>query len=192
MTPRAPAAAPVRAKTVAKSASGALEIQHFSPVSRQPSGPSGSAARDSAAASEPAPGSLSAKAATARPHGHLRQPAGPLVGGPGLHHRIGPQALECQRGLRLRALLGEGFPQQTQVQGAQRAVGGEQTSQQAQFTEGGDQRAVDPALLPLLGQRTQPFGGQRAQFGAPFLLVRSQREYGHEAAPWWRSSIAVC
>lgn len=64
--PREPAPGVVRAKTVAKSASGALEIQHFSPVSRQPPGVD-SAARLRAPASDPAPGSLSANAATARP-----------------------------------------------------------------------------------------------------------------------------
>lgn len=64
--PREPAPGVVRAKTTAKSASGALEIQHFSPLSAQPAGVC-SAARLRAAASEPAPGSLSANAATARP-----------------------------------------------------------------------------------------------------------------------------
>ncbi len=66
VTPAARGPGPVRAKTVQRSASGALEIQHFSPWRRQPA-PAGSARSASAAASEPAPGSLSAKAATARP-----------------------------------------------------------------------------------------------------------------------------
>ena len=67
VSPRAPVAAALRAKTVYTSASGALEIHSFSPLRRYPPSPSGAACSDSAAGSEPASGSVSANAATAVP-----------------------------------------------------------------------------------------------------------------------------
>ena len=66
LRPLAPSPSPVRAKTTARSAMGALEIHVFSP-SRTHSSPSRRAVVASAATSEPASASLSANAAMVSP-----------------------------------------------------------------------------------------------------------------------------
>ncbi|CAM5647611.1 hypothetical protein SRIMM317S_02967 [Streptomyces rimosus subsp. rimosus] len=155
----------MRAKTVAKSASGALEIQHFSPVSRQrpaSGGPSGSAARASAPASEPASGSLSAEGGHRAARDDLRQPARPLLLRTGLDDGVCAQALERERGFGFGGFLGQGLPQQAQVEGAHRAFGGEQAAQQAQFAEGRDQRAVRAGP----GSPSPPGGAARSAVSA--------------------------
>lgn len=73
------------------------------------------------------------------------------------------ESLEGQRGLGLRAAAGQGLAQQTEVEGS----GGEQPVEQAQFTEGGDECAVDVTRFALLCEGAQLLLGQGAQLLAP-------------------------
>lgn len=174
--PRAPAPGVVRAKTTAKSASGALEIQHFSPVSAQPAGVC-SAARLRAAASEPAPGSLRAKAATARPartSGSQRS----RWAGCRLDDRSGAEALEGEGGLGLGAAPGQGLAQQAQVQ----RPGTQHPAEETQLAQSGQQRAVDAPGFPLLRQWAQLLCGEGAELLAPGGLFRFEGECRHGGA----------
>ena len=167
VTPAAPAPGVVRANTEYRSASGALEIHVFSPVSRHPS-PSGSAASSSAAASEPAAGSVRAKAGTARPVAisGIQRRASSCP--PRLEDRVGAEPLHRQGRLRRRRLDRHRLTQQAQrhrrdLAGLAPAVGGwEQALHQAGPGQGGDQRPVESPFRPGGGHRGEPLGGQPA------------------------------
>ncbi len=77
--------------------------------------------------------------------------------------RVGAQALEGERGLRLGAGVGEGLPHQTEVEGA----GGEQAGEQALLAEFRDQGTIDVARFALLREGAQPVRGQGAQLRTP-------------------------
>ena len=101
---------------------------------------------------------------------------------PACDDRVRAEPLQGERRLGLRAGVGEGLAQQAQVEARREA---KSRSQQAEFAERGDERAVDAARFALLGERAQPFGGQaRAAPRTTAALCRLQSENaGHAGAP---------
>ena len=97
------------------SASGALEMKTFSPLSRKPP-PSGSASSAIAATSDPASGSVSAKAATASPEETRGIQTSDDLGATGGEDRMGAEPLECERRLGLRRISREAFANQAEGQ----------------------------------------------------------------------------
>ena len=138
----------------------------------------GRAARASAAASEPAPGSLSAKAATAPPGAHPGQPARALGGGAGPDDRVGAEALEGEGGLGLRAAVGEGFAQQAQIERARRSNSRSSSPSSPSAATSG--RLTRPGS-PFSASGRSRSAAEGAQLGAPGGLCRIERECGHPA-----------
>ena len=113
------------------------------------------------------------------PGGHRGQPAPDDLLPPGLQDRVGAEALQGQRGLRLGALRGQRLPQQAQVHRGglpRRPPAGDprkQPGEQPEVAHGLDQLAVHLARRPRLGQRTQLSGGEIPHpFGEILLLGR--------------------
>ncbi len=177
----------------------ALEIQVLVPVSRQPSGlparvvVAGPAVRFRVQCQRcrvTACAGLAQREGRDRPaRGDGGQPAGPLLGCPGVGNRPGAQSLEGEGRLGLRAGVGQRLTQQAQVERAaatprrRRGNGAGEQSQCAQFAEQG---AVDAPVLAPGGERGELFS-ERAQAGAPGALLRGECEgggHGGSPRPW--------
>lgn len=94
---------------------------------------------------------------------HLGEPARALGLGSRQADRTGSEALERERGLRLRAAARQRLAQQAEIERTR----AEEPVQEPQSAERGDERAVDLARLALLGERAEFLTGECVQLFAP-------------------------
>ena len=147
-----------------------------------------------AAASEPASGSVRAKAGTVSPRASAREPALLLGLGPGEEDRIAPQSLDRKELLRGGARPSELLANEAQGHRPERALetapvgGGHQPRKEPLPTEGSREVPVElVALSPRLGEGPERLGGRPRHGGPERLLLRGEVESavpeGHGSAP---------
>ena len=131
--------------------------------------------RLSAAASEPASGSLSAKAATARPAVTSGSQRSRCAGVPYAATGCAPRPW---RASAVSASV-HAYASDSRIRHRSSAPESKSRAEQPVLAERLDEWPVDPAWLTLVRKGAQPRPGEHPQFPAPFQLVRLQRESGH-------------